>query len=140
MKENKLTIKHIKILGWISIVFSIIGIVTFLEFLYTYKQFTNPGLWLIFLFSCFGIYAGKETIKNNLKGKKLSIYFYAIQIISIKTPTLFFSINTAVTFGFHFGDQDSAIISINIIALVLMAFSIRMVREHSMLVKYEETA
>jgi len=128
MNDQYLSYKHIKAMGWISIIISILGA---LVFLYSVLEGTVSflGALPVLLLSLFGIYAGNETLKNTRKGKKLLSIFFAIQIVSVITPTFYIILNVGLSLGFHFTAGASKV-SINVIAFIMFLICLRMLREH----------
>ena len=127
--------KHIKIISWVSIACSVVGVVVFLWLLVGYSQASNVAVWLILALSILGLYAGWDVLKGNKLGKKLLVIFWVIQIIQVTSPSFTFALNTGVSFFLSFG-SDNTVIGLNIFAFIMFLISIRALREH----KYAEVA
>ena len=127
--DNHLNSKHIKIIGWYAIVSSLIGLATFLWLILLQGQLTNIGIWPIFVVCVLGIYAGSETIKNNYTGKKLLLIFSILQTFQFSFPSISVILYAGLTFTITI-TTGNGLIGINLIAFVLLLFSMRMLREH----------
>ncbi len=130
--KHYLSSTHIKIVSWLAIVSSGVGLYTFFYYAIFQGQGTNIGLWPIFFLCMLGFYSGYLAIKNEIKGKKFLIIFFAIQLFQYSSPTVMVNFTAGISF-FYSMTSGNGTMGINIFAFVLFLLSIRMYNEHKSL-------